>query len=92
MIFSFGALCNGVTWLEAFGQLLVLTTLAMTLAACGKAEDTTPPVGALQVSLSRPKVALGSPVEVTYKFTATADAPALGPAACSSTSSTRTTS
>jgi len=57
----------------------VLTTLAMTLAACGKAEDTTPPAGALQVSLSRPKVALGSPVEVTYKFTAAADAPAFGP-------------
>jgi hypothetical protein len=56
----------------------VLTTLAVTLAACGKAEDTTPPVGTLEVSLSRPKVALGSPVEVTYKFTAAADAPNLG--------------
>ena len=64
---------------RSFRTAAVLTTLAMTLAACGKAEDTTPPVGALQVSLSRPKVALGSPVEVTYKFTATADAPALGP-------------
>lgn len=56
----------------------VLTTLAVTLAACGKAEDTTPPVGTLEVSLSRPKVALGSPVEVTYKFTAAAGAPNLG--------------
>jgi len=56
----------------------VLTTLAVTLAACGKAEDTTPPVGTLQVSLSRPKVALGSPVEVTYKFVAAAGAPGLG--------------
>jgi hypothetical protein len=56
----------------------VLMSLAVTLAACGKAEDTTPPVGTLSVSLSRPKVALGSPVEVTYKFTAAADAPALG--------------
>jgi hypothetical protein len=35
-------------------------------------------VGNLQVSLSRSKVALGSPVEVTYKFTVAADAPALG--------------
>jgi hypothetical protein len=52
--------------------------LAVTLAACGKAEDTTPPVGTFAVSLSRPKVALGSPVEVTYKFTAAADAPAFG--------------
>ena len=32
----------------------------------------------MQVSLSRPKVALGSPVEVTYKFTVAADAPRLG--------------
>lgn len=53
-------------------------TLAATLAGCGETEDTTPPAGTLQVSLSRPKVALGSPVEVTYKFTAAADAPNLG--------------
>ncbi len=53
-------------------------TLAVTLAGCGEKEDTTPPVGTLQVSLSRAKVALGSPVEVTYKFTAAADAPNLG--------------
>ncbi len=56
----------------------VLAILAVTLAGCGKAEDTTPPVGTLQVSLSRPKVALGSPVEVTYKFTEAANAPNLG--------------
>ncbi len=57
----------------------VLVTLAVTLAGCGQPEDTTPPVGTLQVSLSRSKVALGSPVEVTYKFTALANAPNLGP-------------
>ena len=62
-----------------FWTLTVLTTLAVTLAACGKAEDTTPPVGTLQVSLSRAKVALGSPVEVTYKFTLAANASNLGP-------------
>ncbi|MDP2321038.1 MAG: hypothetical protein Q8O42_17055 [Acidobacteriota bacterium] len=56
----------------------VLTALTVTLAACGPAEDTTPPVGTLEVSLSRPKVALGSPVEVTYKFIPAADAPNLG--------------
>ena len=56
----------------------VLTVLAVTAAACSKAEDTTPPVGTIQVSLSRPKVALGSPVEVTYKFTLAANAPSLG--------------
>jgi hypothetical protein len=52
--------------------------MAVTSAACGEAEDTTPPVAGMQVSLSRPKVALGSPVEVTYKFTVAANAPSLG--------------
>ena len=50
------------------------------LLRCGQAEDTTPPVGSLQVSLSRPKVALGSPVEVTYKFTVRRRAASFGPA------------
>lgn len=62
-----------------FWTLTVLTTLAVTLVACGKAADTTPPVGTLQVSLSRAKVALGSPVEVTYEFTLAANASNLGP-------------
>ena len=56
----------------------LMTGLAVTLVGCGQAEDTTPPVGTLQVTLSRSKVALGSPVEVAYKFTAAADAPNLG--------------
>ncbi len=56
----------------------VLLALTATVAACGRAEDTTPPVGTLQVSLSRAKVALGSPVEITYKFTVAANAPDLG--------------
>lgn len=56
----------------------VLAAMAMTLAACSKAEDTTPPAATMQVTLSRPKVALGSPVEVTYKFTVAQNAPSLG--------------
>jgi hypothetical protein len=56
----------------------VLAAITVTLAGCGEAEDTTPPVGSAEVSLSRPKVALGSPVEVTYKFTVAAGAPGLG--------------
>ena len=56
----------------------VLAVLTLTLAGCGEPEDTTPPVGNLQVSLSRPKVALGSPIEVTYKFTVAPNAPAFG--------------
>ena len=56
----------------------VLTALAVTAAACSEKEDTTPPVGSIDVSLSRPKVALGSPVEVTYKFTVASNAPNFG--------------
>lgn len=56
----------------------VLSVLAATAAACSKAEDTAPPVASMQVTLSRPKAALGSPIEVTYKFTVAQDAPNLG--------------
>ena len=56
----------------------VLAALAVTTAACGEKEDTTPPVGSIEVSLSRAKVPLGSPVEVTYKFTVASNAPDLG--------------
>lgn len=53
----------------------VLASLAISLAGCGEEQDTAPPVGTVEVSLSRPKVALGSPVEVTYKFTVAPEAP-----------------
>ena len=64
--------------LRGIGTACVLAAMAASLAGCGQAEDTTPPAGSLQVSLSRPKVALGSPVEVTYKITVASDAPSLG--------------
>lgn len=48
------------------------------IVGCGRKEDTAPAVGQVQVSLSRNKVALGSPVEVSYKFTLAPDAPGLG--------------
>ena len=56
----------------------VLAAIAAPLAGCSEAEDTTPPAASLQVALSRPKVALGSPVEVTYKFSMLPNAPGLG--------------
>ena len=64
--------------LRGIGAACVLAALAVTSASCGEAEDTTPPAANLQVSLSRPKVALGSPVEVTYKITVLPNAPAFG--------------
>jgi len=64
--------------LRGIRAVCVLAALAVTFAGCGEAEDTTPPAANLQVSLSRPKVALGSPVEVTYKITVLPNAPAFG--------------
>lgn len=57
---------------------LAVVALAVTTAACGKKEDTAPVQGTIAVSLSRPRVALGSPVEITYKFTLAPDAAPLG--------------
>lgn len=39
-----------------------------TSAACGRTEDTAPPVATPSVTLADDTVALGSPVEVTYRF------------------------
>jgi hypothetical protein len=55
------------------GILLLAATVA-----CGGGADTAPAVGSVAVSLSRARVALGSPVEMTYRFTLAPDAPALG--------------
>ena len=63
---------------RGFGTACVLAAMAVMFVGCGETEDTTPPVANLQVSLSRPKVALGSPVEVTYKITVDQNAPSLG--------------
>jgi hypothetical protein len=56
----------------------VLAVLAASAAGCTRTEDTSPAVATLQVSLARPKIALGSPVEVTYKITVLPNAPNLG--------------
>jgi hypothetical protein len=55
-----------------------IIAMAAVMAGCHKAEDTSPAAAEMQVTLSRPKVALGSPVEVTYKFTVAPNAPNLG--------------
>lgn len=47
-------------------------------AGCSKAADTATPQATAQVTLSRQKVALGSPVDITYKFTVAANAGPLG--------------
>ena len=58
--------------------LVALFLVAATAAGCGGNDDTAPPQGTMAVQLSRPRVALGSPVDVTYRFTVAADAAPLG--------------
>jgi hypothetical protein len=58
--------------------LVGLVITAAALAGCGGSEDAAPPQGAMTVQLSRPRVALGSPVDVTYRFTVASDAGPLG--------------
>jgi hypothetical protein len=60
--------------LRAFAAVVLLALAT----ACGDNADNAPAVGAIGVSLSRPRVALGSPVEVSYTFSMATDAPALG--------------
>ena len=56
----------------------VATLLVAAALGCGGGADTAPAVGSVKVALSRPRVALGSPVEITYTFTLANDAPPLG--------------
>jgi hypothetical protein len=57
----------------------VLKTLCMAvalapLAACGRSEPAGPPVATPSLALSREKAAIGSPVELTYRFEVAQDA------------------
>jgi hypothetical protein len=64
--------------LEALALVCAIGVPAVWAAGCGRAEDTATPVGNIQLTLSRSKVALGSPVDITYKFTVAPGAPSLG--------------
>ncbi len=59
-------------------RLFAALVSVFAVAACSEPQDNTPPAGSIGVTLSRTRVALGSPVEVTYKFTVAPNAPALG--------------
>jgi hypothetical protein len=57
---------------------LVVSLLILSLplaAACGRAKDNQPPVATPGVRFNHPRVPLGSPVEVTYKFQVAPNAP-----------------
>jgi hypothetical protein len=53
------------------------TALAILSAvACGRKEDTAPPVATPSLSLGRTSAAVGSPLDIKYRFAVAADAPA----------------
>lgn len=57
---------------------IVIALLALSaLAACARNGDTERPVATPSVTVSRPEAAIGSPMELTYRFAVAADAPAL---------------
>jgi len=47
---------------------------ALSLAACGRKEPSTPPVAKPSVTVNRKAAPLGSPIEITYKFVVANDA------------------
>jgi hypothetical protein len=53
----------------------VLLAATLAAAACGRAEDTEPPVATPSVTLSRPEAAVGSPVDMAYRFVVADNAP-----------------
>jgi hypothetical protein len=59
-------------------RLVAALVSVIAIAGCSESQDTTAPVGSIAVTLSRTRVALGSPVEVTYKITLAPNAPTLG--------------
>jgi len=57
-------------------RLLFVVVLGALIPACGRKEASGPPVATPTVTFARSRVALGSPIAVTYKFQVAADAPA----------------
>src|SRR5690554_3505631 len=55
---------------------LALGLALSSVVACGPKEDTAPPVATPAFSASRSRAALGSPVDLTYRFTVATNAPA----------------
>ena len=58
--------------------LLYSLCLALTVCAatsCSQGDDSSPAVATAEVTLSRPRVALGSPVDMTYRFKVATDMP-----------------
>jgi hypothetical protein len=61
---------------HSIARIAVAALLATTVAACGGGEDDAPAVATPSLTLSRPDAAIGSPMEMTYRFAVASDAPA----------------
>jgi hypothetical protein len=57
-------------------RFVVAVLLATSVAACGGGGDDARPVATPSLTLSRPDAAIGSPMELTYRFAVAPDAPA----------------
>lgn len=62
--------------MKPFAACLALGLALTSVAACGPKEDNAPPVATPAFSASRSRAALGSPVDLTYRFTVATNAPA----------------
>ena len=62
-------------WKDGLTFSLCLALTVCAAASCSEGDDTSPAVATAEVSLSRPRVALGSPVDVTYRFKVATDVP-----------------
>ena len=56
-------------------RILLAVGVAAAVVGCRSSSDTEKPVATPSVSLARPRAALGSPIDITYKFVVSADAP-----------------
>lgn len=61
---------------KSFAYFLALTVMCGTAAACSRTVEEARPVATPSMTLSRTNAAVGSPVDITYKFTVASDAPA----------------
>jgi len=57
-------------------RLLFALVLSALVSACGRGEAPGPPVATPTVTFARTRAALGSPIQITYKFQVAANAPA----------------
>ena len=63
--------------LNTIGRSLVVALVAGLAGACSGVADTAPPVATPALSVSSREAAIGSPLEMTYRFVVAPDAPAL---------------